>query len=125
VSDLVDAVRTRPTVDAADAAGILGRHWSVVGDLRSLPSERDRNFAVAVDGVPRFVLKVSNANEDPSFLDLQHRAMERLAAAGVPCQLPVPSRDGREVVDLGSAGSPILARVLTWLLDEGDFIPLR
>lgn len=115
MSELVDAVRTRPTVDDAVAAEILARRWGIVGDLWSLPSERDRNFAVVVDGEPRFVLKISNANEDPAFLDLQHRAMERLAGAGIPCQLPVPSRDGREVVDLGSPASPSLARVLTWL----------
>ncbi len=115
MSELVDAVRTRPSVDDAAAAQVLARHWGIAGDLRTLPSERDRNFAVAVDGQPRFVLKISNANEDPAFLDLQHRAMERLAAAGVPCQLPVPSRDGREVVDIGGPGAPSLARVLTWL----------
>lgn len=102
-------------VDSASAARILREHWGIVGELRSLPSERDRNFAVVVDGQPRFVLKVSNANEDPAFLDLQHRTMERLAAASVPCQLAVPSRDRREVVDIGSPDAPSLARVLTWL----------
>lgn len=115
MSELVDAVRTRPSVDDAAAARVLARHWGIAGELRTLPSERDRNFAVVVDGQPRFVVKVSNANEDSAFLDLQHRAMERLAAAGVPCQLPVPSRDGREVVDIGGPGAPSLARVLTWL----------
>lgn len=115
MSELVDAVRTRPSVDDAAAAQVLARHWGIAGELRTLPSERDRNFAVVVDGQPRFVLKISNANEDPEFLDLQHGAMERLAAAGVPCQLPVPSRDGRAVVDIGGSGAPSLARVLTWL----------
>ncbi|MDQ3127612.1 MAG: phosphotransferase [Chloroflexota bacterium] len=115
MSELVGAVLTRPSIDAPAAAAILRERWGIDGELRSLPSERDRNFAVAVDGVARFVLKVSNANEDPAFLDLQHRAMERLAAAGIPCQLPTPSRDGREVVDLGTAAAPSLVRVLTWL----------
>lgn len=115
MSDLVGAVLTRPSIEPAAAIAILGRHWGIAGELRALPSERDRNFAVAIDGEPRFVLKLSNANEEPAFLDLQHRAMERLAAADVPCQLPVPSHDGREVVDIGGAGAPSLARVLTWL----------
>ncbi len=115
MSELVDAVRTRPSVDDAVAARILREQWGIDGELRSLPSERDRNFAVSVDGQPRFVLKISNGNEDAAFLDLQHRAMERLAAAGVPCQVPVPSRDGREVVDIGRPDAPSLARLLTWL----------
>jgi Ser/Thr protein kinase RdoA (MazF antagonist) len=115
VSDLVAAVLTRPSIAPEAAARLLSEHWGIDGSLRSLPSERDRNFAIALDGDDRYVLKISNGNEDPAFLDLQHRAMERLAAAGVPCQLPVPSRDGREVVDLGSAQAPMLVRLLTWL----------
>jgi Ser/Thr protein kinase RdoA (MazF antagonist) len=115
VTELVGAILTRPTIDAAAASAILAAQWGIEGELRPLPSERDRNFAVVVDGEERFVLKVSNGNEDPAFLDLQHRAMERLAAAGVPCQLPVPSRAGLEVVDVGTAAAPCLVRVLTWL----------
>jgi Ser/Thr protein kinase RdoA (MazF antagonist) len=115
VSDRVSAVLTRPSVDLAEARAILDRHWAIDGDLRPLPSERDRNFAVRVDGHERFVLKLSNATEDASFLDLQHRAMARLAEAGVPCQVPIVSIDGREMLDVGQDGSPTLARLLTWL----------
>jgi Ser/Thr protein kinase RdoA (MazF antagonist) len=115
VNEVVGAVLTRPTIDAAGAAAILDAHWGLRGTLRPLPSERDRNFAVAIDGADRLVLKISNATEDAANLDLQHRAMDRLAAAGIPCQLPVPDRDGREVVDAGTAAAPALVRVLTWL----------
>ena len=113
--ELVGAVLTRPSVDAVAAAAILRAHWGVDGVLRPLPSERDRNFAVAVEGVDRFVLKIANAAEDPSFLAFQHRAMDRLAAAGVPCQRAVPARGGAEVVDIGEDGAQVLVRLLTWL----------
>jgi len=89
--------------------------WAIEGDLRPLPSERDQNFAVVVDGVPRFVLKISNANEDPSFLELQHRAMDRLVGAGLPCQQAIRATDGREVVDIRIGESANLVRLLTWL----------
>ncbi|MEA2518910.1 MAG: hypothetical protein QOF49_990 [Chloroflexota bacterium] len=115
VTELVGAILTRPTIDAAGAAAVMADAWGIEGALRTLPSERDRNFAVAVDGVDRYVLKVSNGAEDPAFLEMQHRAMERLVAAGVPCQLPVRSRDGREVVDAGVPAARCLIRVLTWL----------
>jgi Ser/Thr protein kinase RdoA (MazF antagonist) len=115
VSDLVGAVLTRPRMDEPTARTILGAQWAIEGVLRPLPSERDQNFAVAVDGQDRFVLKLSNATEDPAFLDLQQKAMARLVAAGVPCQVPVVALDGREVVEVGSEGHPTLARVLTWL----------
>ncbi len=115
MSDLVGAVLTRPSIDSAEAAAILRGHWAIEGELRDLPSERDRNFAVAVDGIDRYVLKIANESEDRGFLDLQHRAMDRLAAAGVPCQRVVPTPAGLEVIDLGSAGAPRLARLLTWV----------
>jgi Ser/Thr protein kinase RdoA (MazF antagonist) len=115
VSELVGAVLTRPSIEPAAATEVLARHWGIAGTLRPLPSERDRNFAVAVDGADRFVLKISNATEDPAFLAFQHRAMDRLAAASVPCQRAVPTRGGPEVVDIGVPGSPSLARLLTWL----------
>lgn len=112
---LVGAVLTRPSIDDAAAADLLTRHWGIEGTLRSLPSERDRNFAVMQGGAERYVLKVSNATEDPAFLELQHEALARLAAAGVPCQLPVPSSGGADVVDAGEPGAPRLVRLLTWL----------
>lgn len=115
VNELVGAVLTRPSIDVAAATAVLERHWGLAGTFRTLPSERDRNFAVAVDGAERFVLKVANATEDLAFLDLQHRAMDRLAAAGVPCQRVVPTRAGPEIVDIGEPGRPSLARLLTWL----------
>ncbi len=115
VSELVGAVLTRPSIDNDGAAAVLRRGWGIEGALRPLPSERDRNFAVAVDGTDRYVLKISNATEDRRFLDLQHRAMDRLAAAGVPCQRVVPRRGGAEVVDAGTPDTPILVRLLTWL----------
>jgi Ser/Thr protein kinase RdoA (MazF antagonist) len=114
VSELVGAVLTRPVIDADDAASFLRRTWAIDGDLRPLPSERDRNFAVTVEGIDRFVLKISNASEDPAFLELQHAAMRRLVGAGVPCQVPIPTAAGDDVAVIGGE-RPLLARVLTWL----------
>jgi len=115
VFETVTAVLSRPTTSVQDAADLVRNEWGIAGALTPLPSERDRNFAVAVDGRPRYVLKVSNTTEDPAFLDLQHRAMARLAATGVPCQAVVATVDGRELVGLGRDGRPPLARMLTWL----------
>ncbi|HEY7133084.1 MAG TPA: hypothetical protein VH440_12590, partial [Candidatus Limnocylindrales bacterium] len=64
MNELVGAVLTRPAVDASAAAAVLASGWGIVGDVRPLPSERDRNFAVLVDGRERWVLKLSNASEE-------------------------------------------------------------
>ena len=115
VADLVRAVLTRPRMEPDEARAILQGHWAIDGELDPLPSERDRNFEVRVDGQTRYVLKLSNAAEDAGSLDFQHQAMARLAEAGVPCQAPLPTLDGRDIVDVGRDGTPTLARLLTWL----------
>lgn len=117
MTDLVGAVLTRPFIEPEAAATRLERSWGITGELRSLPSERDRNFAVRVGSGEAFVLKISNLDEDPAFLELQHAALALLAAAGVPCQRPVPSLAGEEIVRWKptSSSHPALVRLLTWL----------
>ena len=117
MSDLVGAVLTRPVVDTEDALRLLRTRWSIEDDvtLRALPSERDRNFAVVVDGVDSFVLKVSNATEQRDVLDFQHAALARLRANDVSCPEPVSSRDGADIVDERSRGAPVLVRLMRWV----------
>ncbi|HET7031298.1 MAG TPA: phosphotransferase [Candidatus Limnocylindrales bacterium] len=113
----VGAVLTRPEVDEATAAAILSSIWGVEGELRPLPGERDRNFAVRIDGADAYVLKIANRAEDPAFLDLQHSALGILAAAGVPCQRAMAALDGRTVATWSPPASagPSPVRLLTWL----------
>jgi hypothetical protein len=70
---------------------------------------------VAPHGENAFVLKISNASEDPAVLTFQHEALARLDAAGVPCQLPVPTPGGDVVIEVDGRATTLLARLLTWL----------
>lgn len=117
MTDLVGAVLTRPTFEIAEATAFLAQSWRLHGDLRPLPSERDRNFAVRVAGSDAFVLKVSNLAEDPAFLEMQHAALALLLASGVPCQRPVSSVTGETIVSWSpsSIDAPMHARLLSWL----------
>jgi Ser/Thr protein kinase RdoA (MazF antagonist) len=114
---MVGAVLTRPAVDVEAVSSLLADAWRIVGVLRPLPSERDLNFAVRIDGRDRFVLKVSNRAEDPGFLEMQHAEMALLAGAGVPCQRPVAAATGETVLRWAAseAAAPLLVRLLTWL----------
>lgn len=117
MTELVGAVLTRPAFEIEQASALLADAWGIRGELRSLPSERDRNFAVRVAGSDAFVLKVSNLTEDPAFLEMQHAVLALLAAAGVPCQRPVPALAGGTILDWSPspAAEPLLVRMLTWL----------
>jgi Ser/Thr protein kinase RdoA (MazF antagonist) len=117
MAELVAAVLTRPSVATERAAELLATSWGIRGELRPLPSERDRNFAVRVDGADVFVLKISNLDEDPGFLEMQHAAMAVLTEAGVPCQRPVDAAAGEAILSWTPipGAEPVLVRLLTWL----------
>jgi hypothetical protein len=117
MTDLVGAVLTRPTLDLGQAHRLLQESWAIDGELRPLPSERDVNFSVRLDGANAYVLKISNRGEDLAFLEMQRAAMAILVAAGVPCQRPIPSITGNLVVRWSppDGAEPLLVRLLTWL----------
>ena len=65
-----------------DRVGVEALARELLGHAASaavLPSERDQNFLLAVDGEPRVVLKIAGANEDPAFLAAEQRAMQHVA----------------------------------------------
>src|SRR6185369_10823335 len=66
----------------------------------------------------RFVLKIAHAEETEATLDLQHRALERIAEREPTLALPrlLRSRAGRELETVSAEdGTVHLARVLTWV----------
>jgi 4-aminobutyrate aminotransferase-like enzyme len=87
---IVDPVLTAPvpTFSEADAAALAREHFGVAGVARSVPSERDQSFLL--DGDRPVVLKISNAAEDPSRLDMEALAAQRVALVDpdLPVALP-------------------------------------
>ncbi len=87
----------------------------------ALPSERDQNFLLSVDGEPRLVLKIAGAGEDRAFLAAQQRAMQHVAARTALTPRVQAWRDG-------SALAPVTApdgRVhLAWLVSRVPGVPL-
>lgn len=92
-------LRRRPDLGASAARGLLAA-WGIEGEVSPLASERDQNWAVRIDGVPRYVLKVTNGEDDGAFIDFQQAMMHRLTAAGVPCPDPVPTASGEPWIEV-------------------------
>ncbi len=79
----------RPSFDAAEVVDIARRTFDVDADsARDLGSERDQTFLLLDrDGEPLAVMKVSNAAEDPSTLDME--ALGVIHASRVDPTLPL------------------------------------
>ena len=108
----------RPVVGLEDAVRLAQQHFGLTGACRELPSERDRNFRITSAGGERVVLKIAHADDTAAVLDLQHRALERIAERAPMLSMPrvVPSRGGREMEQIEAGdGAAHLARVLTWV----------
>ncbi len=124
---LFDEGLPRPELTLADAARWAQEHYGLVGDLRELGSQQDRNVLVSS---PRgqFLLKVSNPASSLAQVEAQNEAMRVVAAGGLGAPVPVSSLTGREVVEVAIGRVPHLVRLLTFvegrpLIDAGRMSP--
>ena len=101
----------------ATAAARYG--WQVT--VRSLVSERDQNFRLALGDGRKFVLKIANAAEDPQVTDFQIQALLHIAKRADAAHLAViapeivPTLDGDVSFTLEKDGRRHAVRAVTWL----------
>ncbi len=110
-----------PSLSPTEAIELLREVWGITAeDAVSLPSERDQNFRVVVNGSPTHVLKIVNATEDPTFLAAQQAVWEHTSDNPVTPNL-VQTRDAAATTTVeGARGQAHVALLLTWL----DGLPL-
>ncbi len=100
-----------PTTTAQDAERIVREVYGLDATATGLPSERDRAFRIEAADGSRWVLKVSNALEDPEMLAVQTEVAGIAARAGLPVQGLRASLAGEEVPSVDGH----LVRLLEWL----------
>jgi len=94
------------------AASLLQEHWGLDGSLQRLPGE-NFNAAVLVDGIPKYVLKITT---DPSAdVDLEQAVLHRLADRGLPVPASIASIDGRFVIPVEQHPRQGVARLQAFL----------
>lgn len=101
----------RETVDR-----LLREEYEIAGTCRLLPGEYDLNIRVDAEA-ESYLLKIMRSGCDPAFVDMQCRALARLAerAPELPLQRVVPTRAGASTTLLADAGGERLAWLLTFL----------
>lgn len=113
-----------------EARGLAGRLWSIDADPIRMATEKDDTFWLRCADGARYVLKISNPNEDPDEVEFETELLRYVGerAGSVPISRLVPTPDGRILVPLrDGAGQHRLARMMTYLpgtpLDSTDSSP--
>ena len=111
-----------PSFTQVEALAVAKRDFGIAGAVSALPSERDQNFLIAVEGGEKFVLKIANAHDTPELLDFQNKAMRHVdeSAPGCRVQRVVSPLSGGEVVRARQSGTgrDHCVRLLTWIDGE-------
>jgi 4-aminobutyrate aminotransferase-like enzyme/Ser/Thr protein kinase RdoA (MazF antagonist) len=122
--------RNPPQFSEDEARRIAHDLFDLTGDFRPLKSERDQNFRIRSGNGKGYVLKLSNADEDPGVIDFQTQALWHIEQQdpGLPIPRVALNKDGAAFAMIaGSNGTPHIARVLTYLpgviLDEVTSTP--
>ena len=116
-----------PTFEAREAEQVAASAFGVRGTASPLESERDQNFRIEVPDGPGWVLKISNAVEDPAVVDMQTQAMLHIArtAPGLPVMRIAPTLEGHFHASIeDDDGRPHLVRLVTFMpgrkVEAGD-----
>lgn len=106
---------TPPQLSPERAGDVARAGWGIeVARVELLVSERDQNFLVREPDGRSWVLKVSNAAEDPGVVEMEVAAVERVAAVdpGLPVPLARPTLRGEPIARVELDGAEHLVRLL-------------
>jgi len=113
----------RPHLTGVQALELVESHFGLAGDVEALPSWRDQNFKLTTDDGERFILKIANADEPVSLLELQADALAFLTSRDLDFGLPrivATTSGGRGIATPGQDGASHWVRLLTYV--PGDLL---
>ncbi|MFX1341548.1 MAG: aminotransferase class III-fold pyridoxal phosphate-dependent enzyme [Promethearchaeota archaeon] len=108
----------RPRFTEQDALRIAEKLFGVVGLVKELPSERDRNFFLRTDSGDEFVLKIAATSEKREILEFQNQAMDHLVKKGGEeiCPHVIKSLAGERISIIEDAdGAPSFVRLQNYI----------
>jgi 4-aminobutyrate aminotransferase-like enzyme/Ser/Thr protein kinase RdoA (MazF antagonist) len=114
-ADVLDA--PPPTLTVDDAEAVARDRFGLETTAEDLVSERDQNFRLTDASGDAWVLKVSNAAEDPGVVEMEVAAVERIAEVDPDLPVPVARKalGGSTVVSASVGGAEHLVRLLPLL----------
>ncbi|HEY0476405.1 MAG TPA: aminotransferase class III-fold pyridoxal phosphate-dependent enzyme [Kofleriaceae bacterium] len=110
-----------PCFDRARVEALARELLGVSAAASALPSERDQNFLLRVDGEPRLVLKIAGAGEDRAFLAAEQRAMQHVSRRFARTPAVQVLRDGRTLAEVTAPDGRVH---LAWAVSALPGVPL-
>ncbi len=110
--------RNLPTFSEEEARQIAADLYGLSGEFKPLKSERDQNFSIHTERDGSYVLKLSNAAEDPGVIDFQTQALLYIERQDPSLPVPrvIPTRGGEPYTTFHDReGTPHIVRVLSYL----------
>ncbi len=107
-----------PRLTPDQAQDLLRDHWGIGGSAIEIACERDQNFRIVTETGQGYILKISNAVEDPLNTEFQTAALRWVARVDPELPLPraVAALDGAFTQRLKlPSGRTSVVRVLSWL----------
>ena len=111
-------LRYAPRLLVEEAELLASDLYGVTGRAELLPSERDQNFHLTTESGDEFVLKISNANEDLALLEAQTQVMIHLRSVVEFCPLPIPTKSGKDIVQISTDTASHYVRLVTYIPGE-------
>lgn len=106
----------RPRLTAEEAVELTRSLYGVQGTASSLPSDRDQNFLIEVADGTRYLLKISNADEERSILEAQELILNVAREAGLSVPQIVGSTAGASIESFTSSKTgDHFVRLVTYL----------
>ena len=95
---------------------ILLKYFAIQGDTRELYGESDLNYRIESAG-ETYLLKVSPAETDISFLHFQNDLLNELKKRNSDLSLPhvIKNKAGQEITEVSSEGRKRYVRLLSWI----------
>lgn len=110
-----------PCFDRARVEALARELLGATATAAALPSERDQNFLLAVDGEPRLVLKIAAAGEDRAFLAAEQRAMQHVSRRFARTPRVQVLRDGTTLAEVTAPDGRVH---LAWAVSALPGVPL-
>ncbi len=108
-------LQQRPQYTIPEIEQLAHTQYGLKASVKLLPSERDQNCLIRTDDGEQFVLKLANATESLSMLEMENAAMVHLNQRGINCPNVIPTKKGQLITAVSHHNRTHYLRLITFL----------